>query len=321
MSLLDKFYVVTMISNPVRYRSRYELYRKFATQMKDAGVKLITVELAFGNRPFEITERDNKFHLQLRTIEELWHKENALNLGVQYISQLDPDAKYIAWIDADVAPMRPMQEWLEETAHQLQHYQFVQMFESAFDLDYKHTLIGQPQISFMSHYVKSGYKLPNRGGFWNDYYSNAHGHPGYAWAANIDALSSVGGLIDFAILGAADRHMALGLIGCMEQSFETKGQAYTNKLLEWQNKCARWIKKDVGFVPGSIFHYWHGSKKDRGYVSRWKILVDNKFNPDTDIKPDHQGLLQLETWDDRQVMLRDQLRSYFRQRNEDSIEL
>jgi len=316
---MQKLYVVTMISNPVRYKSRYELYRKFAEVMKQADANLITIEIAFGERPFEITEAGNPMHIQLRTIEELWHKENALNIAINYLAQLDPSAKYIAWVDADVLPMRPCREWLEETVHQLQHYQFVQMFESAFDLDPKSMIIGQPQISFMSQYVKSGYKDPNKGGFWNDYYTNAHGHPGYAWAANIDALSMVGGLLDFPILGAADRHMALGLIGCMEQSFESKQFAYTRKLLEWQNKCTRWIKKDVGYVSGSIYHFWHGSKKDRGYVSRWKILVENQYNPETDIKPDYQGLLQLETWDIRQIMLRDQIRTYFRQRNEDDI--
>jgi len=317
--MIDKLTVVTMISNPVRYRSRYELYRKFALQMEQAGARLITAEVAFGERPFEITERDNLMHLQLRTVEELWHKENVLNLAIQYALQVNPDTKYIAWVDADVLPMRPVKEWLEETVHALQHYQIVQMFDSAFDLDYKNTVIGQPQISFLSQYVRSGYKMPTKGGFWKDYYSNAHGHPGYAWAANVEALSQIGGLIDFAILGAGDRHMALGVVGAMAQSFETKDVSYVKKLLEWQERCTRWIKKDVGYVPGSIYHYWHGPKGARGYVSRWKILVDNKYNPDTDIKPDAQGLFQLETWDDRQQLLRDQIRSYFRQRNEDDL--
>lgn len=318
----SKLYVVTMISNPVRYRSRYELYHRFAGQMKEAGVKLITAEIAYGDRPFMVTERDNPHHLQYRTIDELWHKENALNLAINYVMQLDPDAKYIAWIDADVIPMRPIREWLEETVQQLQIYQIVQMFETAYDLDPKMKVIGQPQVGFFAQYIKSGYKLPNRGGFWKeDYYLNSHGHPGFCFAANVDALKAVGGLIDFAILGAADRHQALGLIGCMDQSFETRNSGYVKKLLEWQTRCTRWIKRDVGFVPGSIYHYWHGSKKDRGYTSRWKILVDNQFSPDTDMKYDHQGILQLETWDDRQIMLRDQIRSYFRMRNEDSIDL
>jgi len=320
-TIFDDIYVVTMISNPVRYRSRYEIYRKWITAMTEAGVRVVTAEVAFGDRPFEVTERDNPMHLQYRTIDELWHKENVLNLAINYVMQIDPCAKYIAWIDADVLPMRPIKEWIQETVHQLQHNHFVQMFEAAYDLDPKQNVIGQPQRSFFSQYVKSGYKKPNRGGFWNDYYTNAHGHPGFCFAATVEGLRAVGGLIDFAILGAADRHMCLGLIGCMDQSFESKNDTYIKKLLQWQERCERWIKRDVGYVSGSIYHYWHGKKGARGYTSRWKILVDNKYNPDTDIKPDHQGILQLETWDDRQIMLRDQIRSYFKSRSEDSIDV
>jgi hypothetical protein len=40
------------------------------------------VELAFGNRPFEVTDPDNPRHVQVRSGHELWHKENLVNLGV-----------------------------------------------------------------------------------------------------------------------------------------------------------------------------------------------------------------------------------------------
>src|SRR5690242_3950084 len=74
-------YVVTMISNPVRYRKRWDLYEKFIRHVHDAGAIPITVEVAFGNRAFAITHPDNPFHVQLRTPDELWIKENALNVG------------------------------------------------------------------------------------------------------------------------------------------------------------------------------------------------------------------------------------------------
>lgn len=319
--MLENMYVITMISNPVRYASRYNLYRKFAGVMKDTGVKFVTIEIAFGDRPFEVTERNNPFHIQLRTVDELWHKENALNIAINYIMQLDPDAKQVAWIDADVMPMRPMREWLEETVQELQHYQFVQMFDTAIDLDPDNSVMGRPQIGFISQYIKQGFKPPTHNGAWRDYYNKTQGHPGYAWAANLrdGGLASTGGLISEAILGAGDRHMACALVGTVEQSVGFKNEAYLKRLLQWQERCTRWVKRDVGFVKGSIFHFWHGSKTNRGYHSRWQILEQNQYNPDTDIKADHQGLLQLETWDPRQMMLRDQIRAYFRARNEDCI--
>lgn len=318
---LQKLVVIAIISNPIRYKARYELYRRFAEAMVQSEATLITVEQAFGDRPFEITEENNPMHVQVRSVDELWHKENMINIGIKYASQILPDWKHVAWVDADVLPMRPVREWLEETVQQLQHYQVVQMFKTAFDLDPHGNIHGAPQKSFMAQYIESGCVPPTKGGFWKDYYSLAHGHPGYAWAANREALDQVGGLIDFAILGAGDRHMALGLVGQMEQSFEALNPTYRTHLLQWQDRAERWIKRDVGFVHGSIYHFWHGKKKNRGYEDRWKILRENDFDPSRDIKQDSQGLYTLETWSKRQIRLRDQLRAYFRSRNEDCISL
>lgn len=304
----------------MRYASRYKLYSKFEAMIKATGANLITVEQAFGDRPFMITERDNVNHLQVRSVDELWHKENMVNLGIQYLMQLDPQAQYVAWIDADVHPMRPPKEWLEETVQQLQHYEFVQMFETALDLDPSGNPHGRIHQGFIATYVKSGYKSPDGYGVWKVGYYEHHGHPGYAWAANLSALSQVGGLIDIGVLGSGDRHMAMGLLGCIDQSrSDEMSDAYKKSLKEWESRAERYIKRDVGFVPGGVLHYWHGSKKNRGYSNRWKILIDNAFDPLTDLKRDVQGLYQLETTTRRQINLRDQIRSYFRSRNEDCI--
>ncbi len=315
---LSKFYVITCISNPVRYRSRYTLYLKFKEMVESAGVKLITVEQAFGNRNFEVTERDNPAHLQVRSVDELWAKENMLNLGIEYLMQIDPGAREVAWVDADVSPMRLPREWFEETWHALQHYEVVQMFEWAQDLDPSFNPHGNKHLSFMAAYVQSGYKIPTRDGSWEiDYYTRL-GHPGYSWAANLSALSHLGQLIDFAILGAGDRHMALGLIGAMDQSIPIGvNNNYSKMLMEWERRANRYIKQDVGYVPGGITHSWHGKKAKRGYHDRWKIITENNFNPRTDIKKDAQGLYVLESHTSRQKKIRDQIRSYFRSRNED----
>lgn len=318
---LSNFYVITIVSNPVRYRSRYEIYKRFKEMVEGAGVKLITVEQAFGDRPFEITERDNPMHLQVRSEEELWHKENMINIGIEYMMQLDPDAKYVAWVDADVFPMRLPRDWFEETVQELQHYEFVQMFEYAQDLSPTFNPIGKQHQGFIATYIKSGFKKPAGYGIWKLGYYDAHGHPGFAWAANVEAISKVGGLIDFGILGSGDRHMAMGLIGCVEQSRSDElHPRYKELLKHWQQRADRHIRQDVGFVRGGIYHHWHGKKKHRGYSDRWRILINNRFDPVVDIKKDAQGLYRLESHSRRQIMLRDQIRSYFRTRNEDSID-
>jgi hypothetical protein len=92
-------------------------------------------------------------------------------------------------------------------------------------------------------------------------------------------------------------------------------EGYKRSILEYQKKI---YGLRIGYVPGFIRHYFHGSKENRKYSERWKILVDNHFDPYLDLKKDWQGLYQLT---DRSTKLRDDIRAYFKNRNEDSIEL
>src|ERR1700733_7361313 len=107
---MHPLYVVCCYNNPLRFHRRLELHRKFQAYLAQfADVIPCVGELAYGERPFEVTEASNPYHLQLRTHEILWHKENVLNLLVQRI----PEAKYIAWVDADITFAGP--NWASET--------------------------------------------------------------------------------------------------------------------------------------------------------------------------------------------------------------
>ena len=39
------------------------------------------------------------------------------------------------------------------------------------------------------------------------------------------------------------------------------------------------LPRNVGYVDGLVLHHWHGHKADRKYGNRWRIYVDNKFDP------------------------------------------
>lgn len=320
---LSKFYVVTVISNPVRFSRRYELYWRFKEMCRCAEVNLITVEQAFGERPFMVTDPDDPHHVQVRSFEELWLKENMINLGVERARQ--HGATKIAWIDADCAPMQPPRRWFEETWHALQHYEFVQMWSALQDVNEHQEAIGPTLPSFMFNYWNYGtpwLRKPTPGDRYHSYGHRSFGAPGLAWAANIDAFDKVGRLPDYCILGAGDWYMANGLIGSMMEALADHTETsigLTKRLLQWETLCERWIKRDVGYVPGTVWHDFHGHKRNRKYGTRNQILLRGNYNPDTDIKYDAYGLLQLETWEPRQIKLRDEIRRYFRERNEDSL--
>jgi hypothetical protein len=121
-------------------------------------------------------------------------------------------------------------------------------------------------------------------------------------------------------MGAADNHMAYGLINEIHRTIPNGVHPdYRKKLMEWQYRAEKFIRRNVGYVEGLVLHHWHGSKKNRRYFDRWKILVENQFNPSADLKRDAQGLYQLvDHGDIRSIRLRDQAREYFAERDEDS---
>lgn len=313
----DPLYVITPIFNQIRWRSRWKLFEDFARHCLKAGAQLYVIEAAFGDRNFALGDHDGldgpvKF-IRVRTKDELWLKENMINVAVQ---QLPANWKYVAWVDADVAFTRP--DWANETVHQLQHYKFVQMYSNFQDLTSDYELIGGSQ-SFMDFYVNG----PNKkmGTHGNYYYPGLGypGVPGLAWAATRDAWDAVGGLIDWTIVGSGDWYMAHALVNRLEDVIR-KGyhDNYVSKMLEWQARCERSIRRNVGIVQGLAIHHWHGHKQHRQYQTRDQILINCKFDPELDLKRDWQGLYQLSDQNtERSIKLRDQLRKYFRTRNED----
>lgn len=313
----SKFHVVTVISNPIRYASRYELYKTFEEDIKRKGGRLWTVEVQTGARFHKITSSEDSSHIQLWSSSipgELWLKESMINIAIQHITRQSPDWRYLAWVDADVRFEKGM---IEDTVHQLQHYDLVQMWSHAIDLGPNNELV-QTHESFLYCYVTG--KQPSN--ITGAYSSKGQGHPGYAVAIRRDALNKIGGLIDFAILGSADRHILGALTGrVLDTVHGDMHPRYIELLKVYQERAEREIKRNVGYVSGTIRHSWHGKKAQRGYSSRWRILVENQFNPDTDIKKDVSGLWQLVVTNPRQLKLRDDIRRYFRARNEDSIDL
>lgn len=311
----EPLYVITTIFNPIRFRSRWKLYQDFVHMVNQSGAILYICEVAYGERDFVITEPNNPLHLQIRTSADLWFKENALKLLLQ---RLPLTWKYVAWIDADISFVRS--DWANETLHELQRHPIIQMWSKAYDLDSKQEII-QEHHSFVYSWQNNEPKKPD------NYYSSKlnkkvfNYHPGFAWAARKDAMDHLGGFIDYAILGAGDNHMAHGLIGnALEGMPVNMDNSYKEKVLQWQQRALRYLKKDIGYMSGTLLHYWHGPKVNRRYWDRWKILTHNKFNPNTDLKQDWQGMYQLDMDDsERMIQLRDQVRMYFKQRNEDQL--
>jgi hypothetical protein len=215
-------------------------------------------------------------------------------------------------------------DWAQETLQLLQHYDVVQMFSHAQDVGPDYEPLGTTPGFFYKWVVDrpsphdAAFGTPKRA---YGYYSVSSGqfwHPGFAWAAKRSALESVGMLIDWAILGSGDWHMASALVGQVERSLcAGYSPAYIRRCRDWQERAEKYIRRNVGYVPGLVNHFFHGTKRNRAYDQRWKLLALAGYDPQVDLKRDWQGLFQLA---DRSTTLRDGIRQYGRMRNEDTTE-
>jgi hypothetical protein len=356
----DKLYVLTVIEDPLRWRSRYRNYWIFNQMCEKAGAVLYTVEIAFGGRAFEVTDSNNPHHLQLRSTDELLHKENALNL---LMARLPPEANKIATLDADVQFARS--DWAQETLHLLDHYKVLQMFSHSLDLGptneplnthegfVMHELAHPPHNPVARPHHKKCPRHPHNNHHhhrhhgpcpcppcppWckpihpcppNPYYYAERGkyilwHPGLAWAWRKTAINQLGGLMDWVMGGSADHYMALALFNKIARTnlnLKEFPEGYRRPCLEWQDRAERHIRRNVGFMPGTVMHSWHGAKENRQYLSRAAFLAKAGFDPGHHLKRDWQGLWQLH--DDgslNYIQIRDGLRHFARLRDEDSMQ-
>lgn len=289
-------HIIAVCSNTVRYHSRYRLAREWIEAMvKTPCVHLTVVEAAFGQRHHEIIDepRCDYDKVSVRIDSHAWIKESMIDLGYRHITGKYPHAKYFGWIDMDV--FFNDSNWAQESLHQLQTFEVIQPWSDALDLG--------PQGTVLQHFKSFGYqhqrRVPKQKHPSQKTYQYAHS--GFAWCATrrfMEATFGAGGtngpLMDWCILGSADHHQAFAMIGETKDTIhKMMVPAYFRKCFEWEKKAMSVTKGEVGFTPGFITHKFHGPKNRRYYRERWALLSDNKYDPDTMLTHDEQGIAVL----------------------------
>lgn len=298
----EYLYVVLPYFNYCGFLRRRQLFIEFVERIRDEPkVRIVISEAAKSGEPFQLPEmRGVYLHLRNEVEHHMWIKENLINMAVY---MLPSTWRYMAWVDADITFLN--KNWVADTIEELKTKDVIQLFHTCVNMGPEGEAI-QIDRSFMYMHLCNGkpYHPTAKYGFY---------HPGYAWALTRRAFYVMDGLIDFAILGSGDRHMALALIGLVHHSHPGNiHENYKKRLQEFQQRV-----KDfkVGYVKGTIFHHWHGRLADRKYRERWDIIVKGKYDPCADVLKGIDGVWR---FTDVGKRLEPPIKEYFIGRQEDN---
>ena len=301
----DNFWCLTTFFNPVGYKSRIDNYVLFAENLRKQKVNLLTVELAFGNDAFYLHPHKNLIHMRAKSI--LWQKERMLNYA---ITRLPPECHYIAWVDGDV--LFGDDTWAEQLVEKLKTNDIVQPFQEVVNLAPHATGITGKQLETERAVVwqyKNSTDWFNKRMTWKLPYATV----GFAWASKRNAFDHCGGMYDKHVLGSND-NLA---IDCCLKSFglhhywKAINQTLRSDMQEWVDAFG--VGCEIDYLPGKIYHLWHGAKKYRGYIGREDIIKKYNFNPKADIRIENN----VYEWCSNKPELHQACRDYFYSRRED----
>jgi hypothetical protein len=218
-----------------------------------------------------------------------------INLGTKL---LPPEWKAFAWIDADVLFEDP--RWALNTLKILNGYNdVVQLFSHFIDMD-KDGSVSSAWYS-AAYNALSNYKKGS--------------HPGMGWACTRIVYEQMGGLYAYNILGGADFLMMKSFTGninlCIDPS---SSEDYKKSLLDYGTSV---VNIRVGYVPGTVRHPYHGTRENRQYEIRLKILADYAYSPSKHLTTNAQGVLV--PTDECPRGFLEAIKAYFYSRDEDDI--
>jgi hypothetical protein len=251
---------------------------------KTKGLPVFVLELVFGDNEPEFKKA---FHV--RGDSPLFHKERLCRLLEKRIPR-----RYskIAFLDADI--LFPDDTWYEETSKLLDTHDIVHPFTTAdwLDLTYKKAEFRRDSVV----------KMP--GTKWDFTF-----HPGFAWAFRRDWYRKIG-FYDWAVSGSGDTLSSAHWLGkVFPPGFKSLPLAMKQSYAEY---CET-PRPRIALRRGSVQHLYHGSRKNRQYAERHKLL---------DVESDIRAMIELNKdgvyeWIDTRWC--EVFQDYFEARDDDDI--
>jgi hypothetical protein len=304
--------VVTSYFNSMKSHRRLTNYRAFRSRL-DA--PLLTVELSFDGQ-FELTSADADRLIQLSGGDVMWQKERLLNIA---LGAVPDDVENVAWIDCDV--VFESRNWPQAATKALKSVSIIQLFSEVRYLDRFST--DRLDFNTIPELVRlsAGSQLLN--GEFKDVClvrPVSADAPKVPWPANGFAFAAKKSIIcdskfyDHGVLDGNDILFLCAIYGEFEIAMERlkHNEMQRRHYLEWARRAQESFGGRVGYIPGTIYHLWHGNLVNRNYMGRHELMAG--FDPDRDIQQAPNGVW---LWSDPHSELARNVKDYFRSRKED----
>jgi hypothetical protein len=236
--------ICVVVFNPSQSKRILMNYLYMKNQFKLHKVPFYTMELVYEGREPEIR---NAFHVHTKSV--MFHKENMFRVMEKKIPS---HFTKIGFLDCDI--LFKDGSWYEKTSKLLDTHDVVQPFETAhwLDLTYKNVILTRKTILHLTKPI------------WDFSY-----HPGFAWCMRRDWYKKVG-FFDYAVSGSGD---TLSCAGWMKKKFPEKFQSLPSAI---KDEYSKFYVKDSPRITylqgGELFHLYHGSRVNRQYADRHKLL-------------------------------------------------
>ncbi len=285
-----KAVVVSCFFNPMHSEYRLRAFEQFYASIKHLNHEI--VECVIGDAKRQLGHHANIE--AIRTESLLWHKEAILN---RTIAKLPKQYQYVFWIDADV--LFTNLNWMTESVQAMQRRAaIVQPWEycihlnrdekkPTFDVESCRALVSDPDHRHPQIWRGFAANYQTDGAIAASLNYHRHGHVGFAWGARRSILDQCP-LYDKALIGGADHIIAHAAAlqvphPCIDRAFAGDIEAVN----AWSHKFADACEGHLGYVPGDLYHLWHGDIDKREYLNR--IIEFTKATKDI-TKKDANGL-------------------------------
>jgi len=295
--------VVCAYFNSCRFDKRRANYDTFRDGMDRADVSVTTVEVVVGDAEHELTGYDGTLCYRARDV--MWHKERAMQLGVDHVLRTT-DAPNVMWVDADA--VFPSHDWVDRILRALDVHRLVHCFNAA-----------------TTHYSDGNLERYSSVECYKNNVPFGKGVPGGCWAARRDFFDHIS-FYQHAIAGGGDTLFGLAMcltFGFDYQEFFKEITKHNASILKWswpiQIHWMNWARRvqqhiqssEVGFVNQHAHFLEHGSKKNRWGSVRYTIMQE--VDPYADVAIDTKS--QMMQWISDKPELHQRLVRYFKDRD------